>query len=68
MQALLPGPFRIHEVGFGRIHKVEPRPELLVATVHVEAVAVVVLGIHVLAIRRGCPLLLAGPSLPDDQK
>ena len=43
MQTLLARPFRIHKIGLGRVHKIEPRPEFLIAAVHAKAVAIVVL-------------------------
>src|SRR6266404_6702390 len=63
MQTLLARPFRIHKSRFGRIHKIESRPEFLLAAVYAEAVAIVVFGIDVLAIGQCDPFLFTGPSL-----
>jgi hypothetical protein len=68
MKALLTSPFRVGEIGFGRVHKIKPGSELLFATAHVKTVAIVVLGIHVLAIRQHDAILLAYPRLSDDDQ
>ncbi len=64
MQTLLTCPFRIHEIGFGRVHKIEPRGELFIIAVHAKAVTVIVLGVHISAISQRGPLFLPAQICP----